>query len=195
MERTTRRKYSVEKPPRASRVRKQVFSPPPEEPTGEGLQTEATLQQRAKRDNKRKDRVPFGTMRQKGSIAERSPDKEYRWINDVPGRIEAAKLGGYEHVYESEVGSVGDGNDLSHGTSIGAAVNRALSTSNPDGSPMRRYLMQIDKDLYDADQQAKVRDIQETEAALKRGQDSKGGPGDDGRYIPREGISIRHPRP
>lgn len=195
MERTTRRKYSVDKPPKVSRVRKQVFSPPPEEPTGEAIQTEATLQQRAKRDNKRKERVPLGTMRQKGSIANRSPDKVYRWINDVPGRIEAAKLGGYEHVYEGEVGSVGDGNDLSQGTSVGTAVNRALSTANPDGSPMRRYLMQIDKDLYDSDQQAKVRDIQETEAALKRGQDIKGAPGVDGRYIPREGISIRHDRP
>jgi hypothetical protein len=55
--------------------------------------------------------------------------------------------------------------------------------------------MQIDKDLYDSDQQAKIRDIEETEAALKRGQDIKGAPGVDGRYIPREGISIRHDRP
>jgi len=106
-----------------------------------------------------------------------------RWVNDDPGRLDAAREGGYEFV-AGESKSEGGATD-----GIGAKISRVVGTRD-GGTPITAYLMEIRKEWYDEDQKAKQAGVNATEEALKRGSDEHGTPGTDGRYVPKSGISI-----
>ncbi len=139
----------------------------------------------------RKKRIPLGVSRPSLSVPEGMMDKDYHyhWINDnkhKPTRLYDAEEGGYTFVKDKNIDeTVKDG----EGKGIDSRISRFAGT-NEDGTPYRCYLMRIKRKWYDEDQVEKQRPLDELEQQLKGGIDDKGGPGDDTRYIPRDGIKI-----
>jgi hypothetical protein len=114
-------------------------------------------------------RVPFGTPQLKLASDPR-PGFHRRYFNDVPGRIQRALNAGYSHVKDD------NGNNVT--TTVGVAK---------EGGALAAYLMEIPKELYDADQAAKMEAIDAFDESLRRGVDSSGhAPGQDGRYVPKD---------
>ncbi len=136
----------------------------------------------------RKKRIPLGTLRPKLSISiEVPPNKVPRWINDYPGRLQQAEMGGYAFV-EDPRAHVGDGPD-NRKDRLSTKV-RCLVGTNDNGSPLHAYYMWIDKDLYDADQREKQKPLDDFDRALRSG-NVEGTVGVDGRYIPTTGINVK----
>jgi hypothetical protein len=115
--------------------------------------------------------------------APQRPGYVRRWVNDDPGRLDAAQQGGYEFVL-GESKSEGGATE-----GMGQKISRVVG-SYDSGNPKTAYLMEIKKEWYDEDQRAKQGNVDLSEAALRRGTDEHGQPGVDGRYIPKSGISI-----
>lgn len=138
----------------------------------------------------RKERVPLGIPRLKLQFPER-PGFVRRVMADRPGRLEDALAAGWQFVTKLEGGSGFE--DLSTATTAGidSRISRVIGV-NDDGSPLRGYLMEIPKELYDQDQAMKEAVLAEREAAMRAGVDQHGRPGVDGRYVPSTGISINH---
>lgn len=137
---------------------------------------------REEQEPSRRKRVPLGVPRLKMNAPQR-PGYVRRWVNDNPGRLDAAQQGGYEFVV-GESASEGGATD-----GMGAKISRIVGTRD-GGAPITAYLMETKQEWYEEDQKSKQAIVDETEAALKRGQDSHGQPGVDGRYVPEGGISI-----
>ena len=135
----------------------------------------------------RKERIPFGAARQKLSVASKE-GKVRRWVNDVGGRCQLAGDGGYEFVTDDDLKigetSIGSGNQA-----LGSRVSRIVGTQ-PDGSPLVAFLMEIDEEFYKEDQEEKQKKIDLVDAQIQRG-NIEGHVGRDGRYIPKEGITYK----
>jgi hypothetical protein len=154
------------------------------------------------RDGGRRDRVPLGTPRMKLSISKAM--QEYfegrnevaRWINDEPGRLEAAsEEDTYRFVTKREFPGtyrveVGQG-DLTAREGIDSRISRVVGTRE-GGQPVTAYLMAKPKEDYEADQRDKMKLVSDREDAMRQGIDSQGRPGVGGRYIPSTGIKITH---
>jgi hypothetical protein len=150
----------------------------------------------------RRERIPLGTPRMKLSISK--PMQEYfkrrdevpRWINDEPGRLEAAEHEDtYRFVLKREFPAsfqVGSGQDITQRDGIDSRISRVVGARD-SGQPIVAYLMAKPREHYEADQREKTRLIDEKEEAMRQGIDSYGRPGDkEGRYIPTTGIKITH---
>ena len=148
---------------------------------------EIKIDRAAEQRRDRKTRVPLGVPRMKLK-AEQAPGKVRRWVNDTVDRIHAAQEGGYEFVQRSAGVKAGDPGAVFR-EGLDSRMSKVVGTKE-DGSPLHAYLMEIDADWHKEDQAAKQEQINETERALMRGSDEKGTPGRDGRYVPRDGISI-----
>lgn len=135
----------------------------------------------------RKERIPFGTARQKLSVAQ-IPGKVRRWVNDVGDRCKQAQAGGYEFANEEGI-KVGQGGVGSGNQGLGKKVSRTVGTKE-DGKPLTAFLMEIDEDLYNEDQAEKQRKIALIDDQINAGA-IQGRVGQDGRYIPKEGISYK----
>jgi hypothetical protein len=122
----------------------------------------------------RRKRNPFGTHEQKLAYPPR-PGYHRHWFNDVSNRIPQALEGGYTHVV---------GND-------GKRVMRPAGVAEHGGA-LIAYLLEIPQAWYDEDMAAQQAEVDKVEEAMRRGVDTKGGPGVDGRYIPAQGIKIEH---
>ena len=120
-------------------------------------------------------RIPFGVPNTKLGITMSLPGYHLHWVNDTAGRIDEAKLGGYEFVSPSEV------NDTSKESHIKRLVGK-----REDGSGMYAYLMKIRQDWYDEDQRALQSQVDKFDRAIRRG-DLEKAPNDN-RY--NAGISI-----
>ena len=143
--------------------------------------------------SKRKERVPLGILRQK-LRAEQREGFSRRWINDKPGRLDDAVSAGYSFVSDPDDGlKIGDGNDASQIGGVGTVISRTVGV-HEGGRPMRAYLMEIDQETYDEDQEEKTRQVDEKEDSIRRGHDNQGRPGDGSRYVPSAGIKIKHGR-
>ena len=112
------------------------------------------------------------------------PGFKRRWVNDKGDRISQAIEGGYNF-------SARDGTDFIEEdvANRNDSLNNAISKPVNSGE-MKAYLMEIPTALYMKDQKVKADNINGTEEGLRRGADTHGQPGVDGRYIPREGIKI-----
>lgn len=143
---------------------------------------EKSNMEQAKSDT-RKKRVPLGVPRLKLAMTCRAGYRR-RWINDAGDRLNQALEGGYSLVPKDEAEYVED-DTANRNDSLNNAI---CKTVNSDGT--KAYLMEIPTSLYNKDQLAKAAHIDETEEGLRRGADTHGQPGSDGRYIPREGIKI-----
>lgn len=161
---------------------------PPIEDKENSMTTETDKTEKAEaKKAARRERVPFGGARMKLSFAEKE-GKVRRWINDVGGRCQLAEEGGYNFIHD-EGEKIGDTAIGSGNQDLGTRVSRVVGT-NPDGSPQRAYLMEIDKDLYEEDQAEKQERLDVIDAQI-RGGNYEGRVGQDGRYIPKEGITYK----
>ncbi len=104
-----------------------------------------------------------------------------RWMNDTPGRIERAREGGYEFI--SSDGEVIQTRDGGRSEIVG---------TGRDGGAMRGYLMAIPTVLWEQDQAAKARKINEVDNAIRSGEPQQAAAQDQGSfYTPDEGINYR----
>jgi hypothetical protein len=115
------------------------------------------------------DRQPFGSFVQKLAVP---PRKGYHrhWFNDEPGRRDTAIKAGYTHVKDDN----------------GQPKSRVVDKT----TGMLGYLMETPQEWHDYDMAQQQAKIDEFEDSLRRGADNNGKPGQDGRYIPKQGISI-----
>ena len=136
---------------------------------------------------RRKERIPFGGARLKLS----APSKEgkvRRWVNDVGGRCQLAENGGYEFVTDDGL-KIGDTNVGSGNQSLDSHVSRIVGTQ-ANGDPMVAFLMEIDEEIYQEDQDEKQRKLDLVDDQIKHG-NIEGIVGRNGRYIPKEGITYK----
>jgi hypothetical protein len=115
-------------------------------------------------------RQPFGSFVQK-LAAPPIAGMHLHWFNDEPGRVDTAKQAGYTHVLDA------------------AGKNRSRVVDKTTG--MLGYLMKTPQEWYEHDMAQQQVGIDGMEDAIRRGADENGQPGKDGRYIPKQGISIR----
>lgn len=114
------------------------------------IETEAPKRGRPRNEDRR-ERIPIGVRRERLGGEQRKGYRR-RWFNDTPGRIDAAKAGGYDFVK--------DENGEPRAARVGVAS---------DGQVQMGYLMEIPQEWYAEDQRAKMKPVDEFEAALKRG--------------------------
>lgn len=124
----------------------------------------------------RRARVPLGIAQLKLRAGRREGYRR-RWINDKPGRLDAALAAGYEFAQDGVAGS----------TNPGSRISRPVDV-NEDGSPRSAYLMEIPEEFYREDFAAKQAALDETDAAIRAG-NIQGKSGQDGRYVPDVGIT------
>lgn len=110
---------------------------------------------------KRAKRKPIATRQQK--LAVEIPDGfEGRWVNDRGRRIPDFIAAGWDFIDAKSGGVAESGADKES-----LACMRVDKIGN--GEPLLAYLMVIEKELYDEDQRAKARAIDETVDGLRRG--------------------------
>lgn len=133
-----------------------------------------TAQAQVSETRPRQTRKPFGATTLKLDYPQR-PGFHRHWFNDVPGRTARALEAGYEHVKDHE----------------GKNVSKIVGTAE-GGGPLHAFLMEIPEEWFKADMAEQQKIVDEREAAMRRGElESQEG---DGRYIPSQGISIKHGR-
>jgi hypothetical protein len=139
----------------------------------------------------RKARVPLGLPRQrlKTNSDLIPPGKKGRWISDIGNRITDALEGGYQLI-PSEDAVVGEGPENQRVMSE-MYVSKVVGVDR-FGKPHRQFLMMIDKELHEQDQQAKQKMIDQTEHSITRGADPNTLKKPDGRYVPEGGIQVQH---
>ena len=103
-------------------------------------------------------RVPV-SQRNVLTVKGKDPNYVYRVVNDVDDRIAQFLEGGYELVDKASH-DVGDSR-VSQGTSVGS--KKVFSV----GQGVKGHLMRIRKELYDEDQHAKQRFVDQQEASIK----------------------------
>ena len=111
----------------------------------------------AKREE-RQTRTPVGGARDVLTVPNKDPNYAYRWVLDVPGRLQRFEEGGYEQVREDlEVGQ----KTVDRGTQLGSVVTKS------GGGNSKLVLMRIPKEWYDEDQKAKQDAIDELEDTMQ----------------------------
>ena len=146
------------------------------------------LKTRRRAINKR-DRVPFGSHRTKLQLSQKDSQtfKErgqvVRWFNDQDGRVEAALQGGWTFVNPEDVPSLGVSGLHEENSDLNSKVSKVVSRASRSSSPIRAYLMSIQKEWYDEDQAAKARVNDEVDMALRP--TDQGGQSIESGYTPR----------
>ena len=104
-------------------------------------------------------RVPFGTVRLKMQMSDEDMKgfeergmKTY-WFNDIDGRIQRAKAGGYTFVDPENATSLGQSAIHGGNTDEGSKVSMIVSRGELE---MRGYLMEIPIEYWKEDQQIKA---------------------------------------
>lgn len=133
----------------------------------------------------RKKRIPMGGSRSRLEVQGKDPNYVYRWFNDQGGRLAQAQQADYQFVTSDENVTVGAAEDLN--TDEGSYVSQIVGKTE-DGKPMRAYLMKIKREFYEEDQATKQEQVDEMDAAIEGGA-IRGQPGQDGRYVPKSGIT------
>jgi len=106
----------------------------------------------------RAKRIPVGGPRDILTVANKDPNFVYRWVNDVAGRIQKFKEGGYEVVTQDlEVGQAA----VDRGSKLGSAITKSV------GGQVTAVLMRIPKEWYDEDQAAKMAEVDALEVAMR----------------------------
>ena len=107
---------------------------------------------------KRVKRIPVSGPRDILTVTEMDPNYHYRFVNDIPGRVEKFLAGGYEVVnHKAEVGS----NTVDRGSRLGSAITKLV------GNQIVAVLMRIPKEWYVEDQKAKQDNIDALEATMR----------------------------
>lgn len=149
------------------------------------MDTERYPRGRTDKRTDRPQRTPLGAPRLRLKVEEK-PGVVRRWINDKDSRLLHAEEGGYRYV--ERLTEVGTPDVVPGNTDLGSRTSKVVGT-NEDGSPLRAYLMEIDREDYEQDQVVKEEAILSTEDTIRHG--NLDGKASDGRYIPAEGIRMR----
>ena len=128
----------------------------------------------------RKERTPVNGMRDILTVKGKDPNYEYRFVLDIPGRIQRFNDGGWEVVTDDlEVGQKAV--DSPKGK-VGSAITKHA------GSGRTYVLMRIPKEWYDEDQMAKQDRVDAMERTmqeeLRQGRFPGAGSSDKGSYVP-----------
>jgi hypothetical protein len=106
----------------------------------------------------RKDRVPVGGARDVLTVPNKDPNYVYRWVLDIPGRLQRYEDGGYEAVREDlEIGQ----KTVDRSTQLGSVVTKH------GGGLSKLVLMRIPKEWYDEDQASKMEKIDALEETMQ----------------------------
>ena len=140
----------------------------------------------------KKKRVPIHESRNKLTVDGTDPNYQYRWVNDVKAgtRLKMFENAGY--VYESSDNvQIGDPIAGSESGDLGKKVSKVVGVDKDTGKPIRAYLMKIERDLYEEDQNAKAEEIREREKGMfrRRGLSEADADDSDGFY---GGIKIQN---
>ena len=138
--------------------------------------------------SRRDSRTSFNGTEAKLRIGNQIDGYHLHILNDTPGRIDQALSAGYEFVSPDEVGGVAN-NVVSRNTDLGDKV-RFLVGTGTNNEPMYAYLMKIELDLYEEDQQALQAKNDRVDTAIRGGKSLAEGQSSEGTYIPREGIRL-----
>lgn len=144
-------------------------------------------EERARR--RRRDDVSFSRMRNLAIEGDLDPRYEYRWINDSPGRVHNLTVRDDWDVVTNDM--LGDRHDKDKG--VGSGVERIVNKG--DGG--RAILVRKLRDYYVKDKAKEQAGIDETDAAMKRGETRSPEalkPGVDNAYVPQGGIIIQDGR-
>lgn len=141
---------------------------------------------RIPRENTREEsgrsaRVPLGVSRPKLAVPQREGYVR-RWVNDVEGRLEMAERGGYQFVEDQSL-QIGAPDIDNVNRDLGARMSRVVDKS----TGMKAYLMEIKKEFHEEDQKIKMREVDDTENAIKRGALHE----EEARYVPDKGRGIK----
>ena len=129
----------------------------------------------------RSARVPLGVSRPKLAVPQRHGYVR-RWVNDVEGRLSSAEQGGYQYVENQSI-QIGAQDVDNVNRDLGARTSRVVDKS----TGMKAYLMEIKKEYHEEDQLIKMREVNETENAIKRGALHN----EESRYVPEDGKGIK----
>lgn len=116
-----------------------------------------------------KKRIPVSGHRDVLTVEGKQEGYVYRWVNDVDSRITRFQAAGYELVEaDVQVGARTVDNPGKFGSVVSKNVGRGVTA----------YLMRIPEEFYKEDQAAKLKEVDEKEADMKRTLNS----GRDGTY-------------
>lgn len=105
----------------------------------------------------RESRIPVAGPRDILTVAGKDPNYSYRWVKDLPGRIQRFLDGGYEIVnHDAQVGQKA----VDSGSRLGTAITRL------DGANTL-VLMRIPLEWYNEDQERKQAEIDAVEDSLR----------------------------
>lgn len=121
----------------------------------------------ANKKAKRKERRPFGSMRQKLQLDKPIPGYRTYWFNDIDTRIIEAEEAGYEFVYQHEIERVGEADVTPDQLDQGKKVTKVVGTTET-GAPQVAFLMKIRQEWYEEDKAEKARKLSDMEQALKQ---------------------------
>jgi hypothetical protein len=108
----------------------------------------------------RPKRIAVG-LRPKLALIGKDPNYEYRYVNDVPGRVSMFKQGGWELVTNAEVDT---GNFRAEDASeIGSLAYAVVD----GGTGMKAYVMKIRKDWYQEFMNEHEDEVRRTEETLR----------------------------
>lgn len=144
---------------------------------------EPESQQESVKATRRKARVPLGVPKQKLAVPKRAGFQR-RWINDDGGRLHQALEGDWKFVEDPTL-KVGDDDGNSD---VGSRVSRIVGKKKT-GQPLRAFLMEIEDEFYQEDQEQKLASVREMERQIKRGNVHNSG--SEHRYIPDQGHGIK----
>ena len=104
-------------------------------------------------------RTPVGGARDILTVSNKDPNFEYRWVKDIPGRIQRFQEGGYELVTDVDLESVGQ-RVVDRGSTLGSVVTKTSGI-------FTLVLMRIPKEWYDEDQLAKQVKVDALEESMR----------------------------
>ena len=109
-------------------------------------------------ETKRTRRTPVGGARDILTVRDKDPNYSYRWVADLPGRIDRMKDAGYEVVTDKlEIGQ----KTVDRESKVGSVITKT------GGGGMTLVLMRTQKEWYDEDQKSKQDRVDALEVAMK----------------------------
>ena len=154
------------------------------------VEQEAAVQVRKEDDRNqgRRRRGVFSGQRLKLEVLGKQEGFHYAWLNDDNNRIALAQSGGWDFVSSDEV-ELGFNNVTPRNSDEGTRIKTLVGTAI-NGEPLFAYLMKIKQEWFDEDKQENNAFLDKVEEQI-RGGNVEGQMGKDGRYLPKQGITIK----
>jgi len=109
----------------------------------------------------------------------KDPAYEYRWVNDVPGRVQALYAQDWDKVESTQIAEDGNGGGTIPTKFVG----------NVGGAPTSAVLMRKRREFAEEDRRERFGALDETEKAIRRGTETKD-PELSGAYTPNGSNNI-----